>query len=89
MSKRPTEARTCGRPTQSGKPCQARIYGFDFACGMHASQHDRELAEVYKRGHSEGFQSGPRPYEGVVTELGTTYRGELSFIVGRAPVEGA
>ncbi len=77
MSEQPTEVRTCGRPTRSGKPCQARIYGFDFACGMHASQHDRELAEVYKRGRD------------VVTQLSTTYRGELSFIVGRAPVEGA
>ncbi|MDQ3760588.1 MAG: hypothetical protein M3460_02470 [Actinomycetota bacterium] len=163
MRKQPTEVRTCGRPTRSGKPRQARIYGFGFACGMHASQHDRELAEVYRRGHGEGFQSGlemgagtvkqnverlerriqeleqrlddaariyeingdqviqvgryayrwrgdmplavgtrvllpenwvscmkdgPGPYEGVVTQLGTTYRGELSVIVGRAPAEG-
>jgi len=35
------------------------------------------------------MKDGPGQYEGVVTQLGTTYRGELSFIVGRAPVEGA
>jgi hypothetical protein len=34
------------------------------------------------------MKDGPGQYEDVVTQLGTTYRGELSFIVGRAPVEG-
>jgi len=163
MSEEPAGVRTCGRPTRSGKPCKARIYGFDLACGVHASQHDRELAEAYGRGHREGFHSGLEmgaataqqnaerlerrvreleqllddatrvydiggdqvvevgkyayrwrgnpplevgervllpenwlsrvkdgagTYQGVVTRLGATYRGELSFIVGRAPAEG-
>jgi hypothetical protein len=29
------------------------------------------------------MKDGPGPYEGVVTELGSSYRGELSFIVRR------
>jgi hypothetical protein len=151
--------RRCGRPTRSGKPCQAIVYGFDIACALHGTGHDRELAEAYGRGRHEGFQQGreigaagakqqieslerrvkeleqrlddaarfyeiggdqvvevgkysyrwrgttplqvgervvlpenwlsrmkdgPGPQVGVVTALGSTYRGELSFIVGRA-----
>jgi len=30
-------------------------------------------------------KDGLGPFRGVVTKLGATYRGELSFIVGRAP----
>jgi len=33
-------------------------------------------------------KDGAGTYQGVVTRLGATYRGELSFIVGRAPAEG-
>ncbi|MFE2025482.1 hypothetical protein ACFW9V_10085 [Streptomyces hygroscopicus] len=35
------------------------------------------------------MKDGPGPTVGVVSALGTTYRGELSFIVGRAPVAKA
>lgn len=34
------------------------------------------------------MKDGSGPTEGVVTRLGTTYRGELSFIVGLAPGNG-
>jgi hypothetical protein len=37
---------------------------------------------------AQSYEGRPGQYQGVVTQLGTTYRGELSFIVGRAPVEG-
>ncbi|WP_233290136.1 hypothetical protein [Kitasatospora sp. MBT66] len=33
------------------------------------------------------MKNGPGPVIGVVTALGTTYRGTISFIVGRAPAE--
>ena len=33
------------------------------------------------------MKEGPGPQVGVVTALGSTYRGELSFIVGRAPMQ--
>jgi len=33
-------------------------------------------------------KDGAGTYQGVVTRLGATYRGELSFIVGRAPADG-
>lgn len=158
----PTEVRTCGRPTRSGKPCKVHLRQFERACGRHATEHDRELALAHERGHREGFErgrtqgaetaqwnverlerrvkeleqlmdeatrifevdgdqvvdvgghayrwrgnepleagarvllpenwlsrikGGPGPYEGVVTKLGTTYRGELSFIISRRPTE--
>ena len=152
--------RTCGRPTRSGNPCKIRISGSDVACGTHATEQDKAVAEAHRRGWSEGYEAGcesgassskshiaylekrvkdleeqldgaRRVYEvdgyqvvqvgkysyrwrggdplevgdrvllpenwvsklkdgpgstvGVVTKLGTTYRGSLSDIVGRAP----
>jgi hypothetical protein len=50
--------RRCGRPTRSGKPCQAVVYGFDLACSRHATDHDREVAKAYGRGHGDGFRDG-------------------------------
>jgi hypothetical protein len=160
----PSSARRCGRPTRSGKPCQAFVYGFDVACARHATDHDRELTETYGRGHHDGYRQGhesgaagaksriewlerrvqelegrlddamrvyeiggdqvvevgrysyrwrgptplqvgdrvllpenwltrmkdgPGPHVGVVTALGSTYHGELSFIVGRAPTNSS
>lgn len=52
----PPEIRTCGRPTRSGAPCKARIYGSDLACGIHLTPHERELAEAYKRGWNDGYK---------------------------------
>lgn len=154
--------RTCGRPTRSGSPCKNQINRFDFACGTHATEHDRELTKFYAQGYQEGYQrgresgesgakskvewlerrvndleqrldgatriyekdgcqvvtvgkyayrwsgqpplevgdrillpanwlselkSGPGPQVGVVTQLGTTYDGPLSRIIGRAPTD--
>lgn len=56
MMNAPPEVRTCGRPTRSGAPCKARIYGFDLACGIHVSPHERELVEAYKRGRNDGYK---------------------------------
>ncbi|WP_432064644.1 hypothetical protein [Streptomyces sp. C10-9-1] len=152
--------RTCGRPTRSGSPCKIRVSGSDVACGTHATEQDKAVAEAHRRGWSEGYRSGsessaslsksrierleqrvkdleeqldgahrvyevgghqvvevgrytyrwrgsrplavgdrvllpenyvsrmkdgPGPTTAVVTKLGTTYRGPLSDIVGRAP----
>lgn len=159
MSEQPSDSRTCGRPTRSGRPCRVQISKFDLACGTHAGEQDRALAEAHRRGYREGLRDGrtraeeggkytiqrlenqvqtlqerldaatrvyeidgdqvvevgryayrwhgdpplevgervllpenwlsgikhgPGPHEAVVTGLGTTYRGELSRIVGRA-----
>lgn len=158
------ESQTCGRPTRSGKPCRVRIYGSNVACGTHATDQDRAVAEAYGRGRREGYESGsksgassakltiewlerrvkeleqqlddatrihevdgdqvvqvgryayrwggaeplevgdrvllpenyvsrmkdgPGPTLGVVTALGTTYRGDLDSVVRRAPAAGA
>ncbi|MCY0951284.1 hypothetical protein [Streptomyces sp. H27-S2] len=155
--------RTCGRPTRSGSPCKIRISGSDVACGTHATEQDKAVAEAHRRGWSEGYRSGsesstsfsksrverlehrvkeleeqldatrrvyqvdghqvvevgrysyrwrgseplevgdrvllpenyvsrmkdgPGPTAGVVSKLGTTYRGQLSDIVRRAPATG-
>ncbi|MFJ4829306.1 hypothetical protein ACIP79_05175 [Streptomyces sp. NPDC088747] len=152
--------RTCGRPTRSGNPCKVRISGSDVACGTHATEQDKAVAEAHQRGWSDGYKSGsessasfsksrierlehrvkeleeqlddskrvyeidghqvvdvggyayrwrgstpleigdrvllpenyvsrmkngPGPTLGVVSKLGTTYRGPLSDIVRRAP----
>lgn len=50
--------RCCGRPTRSGKPCRARVYGHDVACGVHATDQDRALTAAYQRGWSEGYHQG-------------------------------
>ncbi|MFE0690222.1 hypothetical protein ACFV0Z_18985 [Streptomyces xiamenensis] len=155
--------RACGRPTRSGRPCKIRISGSDVACGTHATEQDKAVAEAHRRGWNEGFASGkessarlsrsrverleqrvkeleeeldsskrvyeigghqvvdvggyayrwrgstplevgdrvllpenyvsrlkygPGPTQGVVSKLGTTYRGPLSDIVSRAPAPG-
>ncbi len=155
--------RTCGRPTRSGNPCKVRISGSDVACGTHATEQDKAVAEAHRRGWSEGYKSGsessssfsrsrierleqrvkeleeqldgakrvyeidghqvvdvggyayrwrgstplevgdrvllpenyvsrmkngPGPTLGVVSKLGTTYRGPLADIVRRAPATG-
>ncbi|MEU6925597.1 hypothetical protein [Streptomyces sp. NPDC046631] len=156
--------RACGRPTRSGNPCKIRIPGSDVACGTHATEQDKAVAEAYRKGWNEGYEAGRESgassskshiaylkkrvkeleeqldsarhvYEvdgcqvvqvgkysyrwrgsdplkvgdrvhlpenwvsklkvgpgltvGVVTKLGTTYRGSLSDIVGRAPAEAS
>ena len=60
-----TGVRACGRPTKSGKPCKARIYGPDLACAVHATEQDRELAQAYRQGHSDGFREGSAAAGGV------------------------
>ncbi|MET9297443.1 hypothetical protein [Streptomyces sp. NPDC003077] len=35
------------------------------------------------------MRSGPGPTVGIVSQLGSTYRGHMSFIVGRAPADSA
>ncbi|WP_283136207.1 hypothetical protein [Rhizohabitans arisaemae] len=64
MSDQVSDIRTCGRPTKSGKPCRVRLYGFDVACGVHATEHDRELAQAYGRGHNEGLRLGKEKWSG-------------------------
>lgn len=162
MSMSPVEIRTCGRPTRAGTPCKARISRFEVACRTHATEHDQDVAEAYRRGYDEGreferqlsagadrakiewlerriaqleeqkdkeqryyeidgdqvvevggyayrwrgdeplkvgdevllpenwvsrMKAGPGPTRGVVSKLGATHQGSLSFIVGRAPAE--
>ncbi len=53
-----SEVRRCGRPTKAGTPCKAQLYGFDVVCKLHATPHDRELAEAYRRGREEGYEQG-------------------------------
>ncbi|WP_251066909.1 hypothetical protein [Streptomyces sp. ISL-36] len=50
--------RTCGRPTRSGSPCKIRISGSDVACGTHATEQDKAVAEAHRRGWNEGYKSG-------------------------------
>lgn len=38
--------RTCGRPTRSGSPCKIRISGSDVACGTHATEQHKAVAEA-------------------------------------------
>ena len=54
------QARTCGRLTKSGRPCKVRVHGPDVACGIHATEQDRAVAEAYRRGYEEGRESGAR-----------------------------
>lgn len=51
-------ARTCARPTRSGNPCKIRISGSDLACGTHATEQEKAVAEGHQRGWSEGYKSG-------------------------------
>ncbi|MDA0565232.1 hypothetical protein LG943_13025 [Streptomonospora sp. S1-112] len=162
MTEEINDVPTCGRPTRSGKPCRIRISRFDVACGTHATEHDRALADAYRRGYNEGWKAGSAtgeqgaqarirflearlrelqerddaakrifevggeqvvevdgyayrwrghpplvvgervllpenwlsslkrgsgPFIGVVTKLGTTYKGHLAQVINRAPVE--
>ncbi|MGV9693966.1 hypothetical protein ACWDUX_33265 [Streptomyces sp. NPDC003444] len=50
--------RTCGRPTRSGNPCKVRISGSDVACGTHATEQDKAVAEAHRRGWNEGYEAG-------------------------------
>ncbi|MEU9608690.1 hypothetical protein [Streptomyces sp. NPDC048057] len=50
--------RTCGRPTRSGNPCKIRISSSDVACGTHATEQDKAVAEAHQRGWSEGYTAG-------------------------------
>ncbi|MFG2720693.1 hypothetical protein ACGFW5_20675 [Streptomyces sp. NPDC048416] len=50
--------RTCGRPTRSGNPCKVRISGSDVACGTHATEQDKAVAQAHRRGWSDGYKSG-------------------------------
>ncbi|MFI6782832.1 hypothetical protein [Micromonospora sp. NPDC050276] len=159
MIEQSDEVRRCGRPTKAGKPCRVQLSPFDVACGTHATEQNRAVAEAHRRGNSEGFRqgwemgsssakstierleqrvreleqrlddaqryfdmdgdqvvevdgyayrwsgsrplavgdrvvlpqnwlssmrNGPGTFEGVVTKIGATYRGELSRIVRRA-----
>ncbi|WP_236241790.1 hypothetical protein [Streptomyces sp. CC228A] len=52
--------RTCGRPTRSGSPCKIRISGSDVACGTHATEQDKAVAEAHRRGWNEGYKSEAR-----------------------------
>ena len=58
MSDQPVDVRRCGRETKSGAPCRAHLYGYELVCKLHATEHDRELAEAYARGHRDGHHAG-------------------------------
>ena len=58
MTDEPTGVRVCGRPTKCGRPCRAQVYGSGVACGLHTTDHEREVAEAYRRGHADGWERG-------------------------------
>ncbi len=58
MSSESSDVRRCGRPTRSGAPCRAQIYGRDLACKLHTTDHEREVLAAFERGWSEGLRQG-------------------------------
>ncbi|WP_285731987.1 hypothetical protein [Nocardiopsis sp. ATB16-24] len=52
------QVRTCGRPTKAGHPCKIRVSSSDIACGTHATEQDRAVAEAHRRGYREGYEVG-------------------------------
>lgn len=51
------EARRCGRPTKSGKPCQAILsHRRERACGRHATSEDQAYAQGWTDGEAVGRQ---------------------------------
>ncbi|MGX1675201.1 hypothetical protein [Streptomyces sp. NPDC055400] len=52
------QERLCGRPTRAGNPCRIQVSGSDVACGTHATEKDKAIAEAHRRGWNEGYKSG-------------------------------
>jgi hypothetical protein len=64
------EARRCGRPTKSGKPCQAILSGRrDRACGKHATSEDQAYAQGWSDGEAVGRQGWQDAKEAAKNEL--------------------
>ncbi|MGH3326781.1 MAG: hypothetical protein ACRDPT_03110 [Streptomycetales bacterium] len=61
-------------------------YAYRWRGSMRLAVGDRVLVP---ENYISRMKHGPGPYEGVVTKLGATYRGELSFIVGRVSTKDA
>ena len=51
------EARRCGRPTKSGKPCKT-FSGGEFPCRIHMTELDIHYRAVVSRTHTEAFEAG-------------------------------
>jgi len=50
--------RPCGRPTKSGTACRAQFSGPDFACKLHTTAHEKDIADAYRHGMEAGRTQG-------------------------------
>jgi hypothetical protein len=63
LSAEAATVRNCGRPTKSGAPCRARVYGSDVACTLHTTDVERQVTEAHRRGYYEGYEQGRKSNE--------------------------
>lgn len=64
------EARRCGRPTKSGKPCQAILSNRrERACGRHATSEDQAYAQGWTDGEAVGRQGWQDAKEAAKSEV--------------------
>jgi hypothetical protein len=64
------EARRCGRPTKSGKPCQTILPSRrERACGKHSTSEDQAYAQGWTDGEAVGRQGWQDAKEAAKTEL--------------------
>jgi hypothetical protein len=64
------EARRCGRPTKSGKPCQAILSSRrERACSKHATSEDQAYAQGWTDGEAVGRQGWQDAKEAAKSEL--------------------